>query len=261
MNPSDKKRSVFFKLRHFGLNQSTSDESLFSRDVQRDEEGWEVWPEAEFEAAARQELQDEMNELERLSQEYEGNILRSDSNGPSLATNEEEALDESNRRHKHGREILPNPSPSSHRLSSNNNLPILRNSNNEKSDSGIGFSKPATGYTKSAAAEVKKQSWTCPICARPQEASDKGFNAHVDLCLSRGAIKEAVAGGEESASEGTTTVGLVEDGVGGGKENHGVVMGRKGGSVGRGRPKGKRKGDNGGREGENKKLFFGMRRA
>lgn len=30
---------------------------------------WEVWPEAEFEEAARQEREDEMNELERLSQE------------------------------------------------------------------------------------------------------------------------------------------------------------------------------------------------
>ena len=30
---------------------------------------WEVWPEAEFEEAARQERQDDMNELERLSQE------------------------------------------------------------------------------------------------------------------------------------------------------------------------------------------------
>lgn len=34
-----------------------------------DEDEWEVWPEAEFEDAARQERQDEMNELERLSQE------------------------------------------------------------------------------------------------------------------------------------------------------------------------------------------------
>ncbi|KAF1841716.1 DNA-directed polymeras-like protein kappa [Cucurbitaria berberidis CBS 394.84] len=32
---------------------------------------WEVWPEEEFEEAARQERNDEMNELEKLSQEYE----------------------------------------------------------------------------------------------------------------------------------------------------------------------------------------------
>lgn len=32
---------------------------------------WEVWPEEEFEEAARQEKQDEMNELEALSQEHE----------------------------------------------------------------------------------------------------------------------------------------------------------------------------------------------
>lgn len=32
---------------------------------------WETWPEEEFEEAARQERDDEMNELEKLSQEYE----------------------------------------------------------------------------------------------------------------------------------------------------------------------------------------------
>lgn len=32
---------------------------------------WETWPEEEFEEAARQERNDEMNELEKLSQEYE----------------------------------------------------------------------------------------------------------------------------------------------------------------------------------------------
>ena len=244
---STKKSGIDF----FGLQQPASDEDASSHNIQRDDEGWEVWPEAEFEAAARQELQDEMNELERLSQEFDGTIMNPNPDKNLLAL-EDEALDESNRRHKHGREILPNPSPSSHK-----NLPITRNSNNEKSDSGIGFSKPASGYKKP---EVKKQVWTCPICARPQEASDKEFNAHVDLCLSRGAIKEAVAGGEESGLEGVPTTSVIENGVGGGKENHGVDLGRKGGGVGRGRPKGKRKGEGGGKEGESKKLFFGIRR-
>ncbi|KAF2476557.1 DNA polymerase kappa [Lindgomyces ingoldianus] len=38
----------------------------------KDDDGeWEVWPESEFEEAARQERNDEMNELEKLSQEQE----------------------------------------------------------------------------------------------------------------------------------------------------------------------------------------------
>ena len=37
---------------------------------------WESWPEEEFEEAARQERNDEMNELEQLSQEYEKQSLR-----------------------------------------------------------------------------------------------------------------------------------------------------------------------------------------
>ncbi|EOO02364.1 putative impb mucb samb family protein [Phaeoacremonium minimum UCRPA7] len=34
--------------------------------------------------------------------------------------------------------------------------------------------------------------WDCPICARPQAASEKQFNEHIDLCLSRQTIKETV---------------------------------------------------------------------
>ena len=40
--------------------------------AENDEGEWEVWPESEFEEAARQEVQDEMNDLERLSQEVAG---------------------------------------------------------------------------------------------------------------------------------------------------------------------------------------------
>ena len=34
--------------------------------------------------------------------------------------------------------------------------------------------------------------WDCPVCSRPQLADDRIFNDHVDFCLSRLAIKEAV---------------------------------------------------------------------
>ena len=243
----------------FGLQQPTSDGSPITHSIQRDDEGWEVWPEAEFEAAARQELQDEMNDLERMSQEYNDAIPKPDPDETSMTAGEDEALEESNRRHKHGREILPNPSPSSQRLKANN-LPIHRDSNNEKSDSGIGFSKPATRYIEPSADERPQPRWTCPICGRPQEASDKEFNAHVDLCLSRGAIKEAVAGGEEGPELlNATAATLVKSGARRGKENDVVAVERKGNAIGKGRPKGKRKGESGGRDGETKKLFFGVR--
>ena len=101
-----------------------------------DEGEWEVWPEEEFEEAARQERQDEMNEMEVLSQE--------------------EQLEDTNRSHRHGREVLPNP---------------LKDDQVQKPDDVL---------------------WDCPICARPQMANDKGFNEHVDYCLSRQTIKEAI---------------------------------------------------------------------
>lgn len=34
--------------------------------------------------------------------------------------------------------------------------------------------------------------WDCPICSRPQAASEKEFNNHIDACLSRQAIRDAV---------------------------------------------------------------------
>lgn len=64
-----------------------------------DEEGWEVWPEAEFEEAARRERQEEMELAEQLSQEHHLDNLT------------EEDFEERNRRFKAGREIRPNPTP------------------------------------------------------------------------------------------------------------------------------------------------------
>ena len=103
--------------------------------IAQDEE-WEVWPEEEFEEVARQERNDEMQEIERLSQE--------------------EQLEIDNRRHKSGREILPNPK---------------RDTSSSKADD---------------------QLWNCPVCGLPQVAKDDGFNQHIDYCLSRQTIKEAV---------------------------------------------------------------------
>ena len=133
---STKKGEIDF----FGIRRQKSsgntDENLVehTKHAVDNEDEWQVWPEEEFEEAVRQERQDEMNEIERLSQE--------------------EQIEEANRRLKHGREILPNP--------------------------GKDYEDPA----------VDSNCWYCPICSRPQVASDKNFNDHIDYCLSRQTIKE-----------------------------------------------------------------------
>jgi len=142
----------------FGLQRRTSsaDSSTSSKRkaatlLENDSTEWQVWPEAEFEEAARQELHDDMNELERLSQE--------------------EQREENNRRRKHGREILPNPPK-------------------QEADEEGGQVRPAEEY------------WDCPICARPQVASDREFNDHIDFCLSRQTIKEVVRNTSPSLATG-----------------------------------------------------------
>ena len=56
----------------FGMQKrtaSTDSESKPARPV--DEEGWEIWPEAEFEEAAERERQEDLAEMARLSQEHD----------------------------------------------------------------------------------------------------------------------------------------------------------------------------------------------
>ncbi|KAI9808824.1 MAG: hypothetical protein M1827_007199 [Pycnora praestabilis] len=67
---------------------------------------------------------------------------------------QEEQLEEANRRRKAGRDILPNP--------------------------------------RAEQVVVPEVSWDCPICSRPQAPNDKEFNDHIDFCLSKQTIKEAV---------------------------------------------------------------------
>jgi DNA polymerase kappa len=109
-----------------------------------DDEGqWETVPEELlFEEAERQEREDDMEELESLSQEIE-------------------------KRRRHGKEIVPNPKKQS---------------------------------------TPEEEWWDCPICSRPQAASEKEFNEHIDLCLSRQTIRDAVQESSESRSREQTLV-------------------------------------------------------
>ncbi|OJJ61587.1 hypothetical protein ASPSYDRAFT_147999 [Aspergillus sydowii CBS 593.65] len=90
----------------------------------------EISAEEAFEKAAREELQEEMQDIEKLSQETPGD----------------------------------------------------ENDQSEKSPASM---------TAEAAPEQRLY-WDCPICSMPQIADDKKFNNHVDYCLSKQTIKEAV---------------------------------------------------------------------
>lgn len=58
---------------------------------------------------------------------------------------------------------------------------------------GDSVNQPASELPQS-----KPDYWDCPICLRPQAADDRAFNEHVDFCLSRETIKEAVQGAQET---------------------------------------------------------------
>jgi DNA polymerase kappa len=120
---STKKPGIDF----FGRSRLSGNTSTKKR-VNRTGGEWEIWPEQDFEEAAARERNDEMNELEQLSQEYERAQTREDT----------------------GTNVTPQSEP------------------------------------------VAEEQWTCPICALPQAPDDSTFNAHIDFCLSRDTIKEAV---------------------------------------------------------------------
>ncbi|KAI1485700.1 hypothetical protein F5X96DRAFT_689980 [Biscogniauxia mediterranea] len=69
------------------------------------------------------------------------------------------AQDEGGYRH-HGKEILPNPTKAP--------------------------------PPPQQAQEQEEEWWDCPICSRPQPADERLFNDHIDLCLSRQAIRDTV---------------------------------------------------------------------
>ena len=204
----------------FNLNGFASTTPQFA---QMTEEGWEVWPETEFEEQARQERQDDFAEAEKLSQEYSSSQQRQ--------LSEAEQVEEKNRRLKHGRPIPPNPSPSK-----------LKAEPEMRMDSGIGFRKPET-RSRDPPAHERKQGWTCPVCGRAQEADEKLFNEHVDFCLSRGTIKEVATEVSPAPPPPQTTAPLP----------------LREAANSRGRPKGKRKSEKGG-GGEKgmKKLCWGL---
>ena len=168
-------------------------QSVYGTSNTTDGEGeWEVWPDAEFEEAARQEKQEEFEELERLSQEHEEDLVvthNDDGNQNEIATATDffstAAWHEPFGTYKYG--SLPN-SPVKPSLSTSSSKP-----EGQQNDD-------------------KAETWNCPICAVSQPSDDQSFNAHVDLCLSRRTIREAVA--EADGCNNTKDHDRVENGDG-----------------------------------------------
>ena len=82
-------------------------------------------------------------------------------------------LEELDKRRHHGKEIVPNPK--------RGNAP-------------------------------EEEWWDCPICSRPQATNEKNFNEHIDLCLSRQTIRDALQ--ETSSKEVTPPPSLRSHGSG-----------------------------------------------
>lgn len=174
--------------------------------AQPDQGEWEVWPEEEFESAARQEREDDMNELEQLSQEHRFQEEPRDLEKPIPLTPPSDKI----RSKRHAADILST-------TSTNTPTDLHRN----------------------------QHQWSCPVCARAQPPGDKAFNEHIDFCLSRQTIRDAVRASSPPLLEKVEEAGKIE----------GLMVGKVIGG-GRGRGRGKRKGVEGGVEEKRQRLLF-----
>lgn len=145
-----------------------------------DEDGWEKWPDEEFEDAARQEREDEMDELERLSQDQtlhegeetsiKGTVKHDvDTNSYDIDTPNQERQAFETRKHDNG---------------------FAWRLHLEEERAAERAEAAAEQSVKDA--QKKDEKWDCPICSLPQPAEDKRFNEHIDSCLSKQTIKEIV---------------------------------------------------------------------
>ncbi|KAK4187809.1 hypothetical protein QBC35DRAFT_220401 [Podospora australis] len=47
-------------------------------------------------------------------------------------------------------------------------------------------------HQKRSPTPIQEEWWACPVCNRPHAANEKQFNEHIDLCLSRQAIRDTI---------------------------------------------------------------------
>ena len=180
----------------FGARRTESADSTGADDTSPaltiDASGWEIWPEQEFEEAARQEHQEEMEERARHSQEQHQQY------DPLLENEETEAeppLDSVEGQLRQARK---------------------GNSFNPKTNMNP---RQASPRTKRKDEEVLY----CPICSLAQPKDDRALNEHIDICLSRQTIREVVSEGSPSATPATKVKAplMVKRHDSGGKENRG----------------------------------------
>lgn len=177
--PNMKLRLMGLRCTHLISTKKADVDGFFAKRVnvaanlQRDDsEQWEVWPDSEFEDAARAERQADFEESERLSQEHEQQHREQSDQPDRICFPGVDVTDSEVRpvqdfstadwhepfgRYKYG--SAPNTP---------NKIPLSR-------------------------ADSREESWNCPICGTAQAANDRQFNEHIDLCLSRGTIRNAVA--------------------------------------------------------------------
>ena len=145
-----------------------------------DEGVWETWPDEEFEQKAREEREAEFEELERFSQEQEQLIEAS----PFPGTNVEDLPEH----------LRPTRQEPQDFATADWHEPFGRYKFGSAPNTP---DKP--GLQKQYSAD---ETWDCPICGSAQPANDRNFNEHIDLCLSKSTIKNAVA---EVSSKGIIT--------------------------------------------------------
>ncbi|KAK3702407.1 hypothetical protein LTR37_014873 [Vermiconidia calcicola] len=147
-----------------GVTREASEDSSEKANI--DANGWEIWPDDEFEDAVRQERQDEAEELERLSQ----GVVASATGSPSTYN--------------------PDGAPSDYRRYGNGFAwRSILEEERAKAEEEQQQKQPAI------------EQWTCPICSVQQAADERAFNEHIDGCLSRQTIKEIVKTSKDEPAE------------------------------------------------------------
>ncbi|KAI0105808.1 hypothetical protein F4814DRAFT_442222 [Daldinia grandis] len=92
-----------------------------------------------------------------IPQELLDQLPHDDTHEPGVDLAEHSTIEKDTTYRHHGKEILPNPNPK----------------------------RPAPD-------PEPEEYWDCPICCRPQATDERLFNEHIDLCLSRQAIRDTV---------------------------------------------------------------------
>ena len=207
----------FFGVRRAESSERTAiDETHASPTI--DASGWEVWPEQqEFEEAARLERQAEMEELERLSQETQEQQEQPYS---PLVNDDDKQQD-----------------PPLDSIAGQLRQAREGNAFNPKTNMNPRQASPRTKK------HDEEEALYCPICELAQPKDDRALNEHIDICLSRGTIREVVneAGPPLAAAAQKGSVVAVKRSESGGKENRGRKRKPTGSVV----------------NGQSKKLFFG----